>query len=158
MKLNLQGKAADILQIGAQKPLNIVEVIKIQPKDISGEANINLNFKFPLIKELDISDVDWSARMKLNDVTLAKPLQGRNLSKANVSIFAKPGLATIKGKVRIDGVSSSIDMSQPFGDNQNGETKQVVKLTLDGKARKKTGVEPGFCFERDSRGFINCNG
>lgn len=140
LNLNLKGQATDILQIGAQKPLKLVEVTKIQPKDISGKANIDLNITFPLIKELDVSDVDWSARMKLSEVTLAKPLQGRKLSKANVLIFAKPGLATIKGKVRIDGVTSTIDMSQPFGDNQNGKSKQIVKLTLNRKARSKMGL------------------
>ena len=141
LKLNLKGKASDILQIGAQKPLNVAEVIKIQPKDVSGEAKIDLNITFPLRKKLDISDVEWSARVKLNGVSLAKPLQGRKVSKANVSIIARPGLTTIKGKVRIDGVPATIDMSQPFGNNQNSKIKQVVKLVLDRNARKKLGLE-----------------
>lgn len=140
LQLNLKGKAADILDIGSQKPINIADVIKIRPDDITGDAKLDLNVNFPLLKKLDISDVDWKAKLKLREVTLAKPLQGRKLSKANVSISAEPGLATIKGKVRIDGVPSTIDMSQPFGENQTGKVKQIVKLTLDRKARKKLGL------------------
>ncbi len=141
LKLDLKGKAADILEIGSQNPLNLVEVIKIRPEEVSGDAKIALDLSFPLLKELDISNVDWSANMKLSGVTLAKPLQGRKLSNANVSIFAKSGIATIKGKVSIDGIPSTIDMSQPFGENQSGASKQIVKLTLDRKARRKLGLD-----------------
>ncbi len=143
LKLGLKGSASDILAIGDKKPLHVVETVKIKPSEVTGNAKLDLKLKFPLRASLAGADVDWSALLNLSDVAVSKPIGGRKLSRANVSIEAAPGIAAIKGKVRIDGIPSTIDVEQPFGDNRQAGSKGDIKLFLDQKARKKLGLNLG---------------
>ncbi len=139
--VDLKGNASDVLWIGGQKPLRVVEVVKINPEDISGKAQVRVNAGFPLQAAYLQNHVDWSAEIKLRGASLKRPLEGRRVSNADVTIKAQPGILNVAGEVNLDGIPSKISLHEPFGSNSKGRAVHDVKLVLNAAARKKLGVD-----------------
>lgn len=140
LKLDIKGNASDILWIGGRKPLPVVDVLKISPSEISGKAQVKLQTSFPLEKRISRSPIDWSADIKLTGGALSKPLNGYKLSKADVLIKARPGVAVISGKVHLNDIPATVSLVETYGAKARTAAKRSAKLQLDSRARKKLGL------------------
>ncbi len=140
LDLDLSGRASDLLWISGRKPLRVPEQLQIRPSDASGKGKVKLTVAFPMEKKFVNEKLDWSADIKIINGALAKPLNGYQVSKANLTIKAKPGSARINGKVLLDGVPATISLVEPFGKENGQASRRSARLLLDGAARKKLGL------------------
>jgi hypothetical protein len=143
IELQLSGSAAALAEVADSDPLRALKRIDLSPADISGKGTANVSVRLPLRDGLTDADVDWKVIAKAEDGASKKPLQGRQISAADVTITATPDDVAVYGKAKIDGVGADVSMSFPIGtggttDASGGDRR--VRLLLDEEARKRFGV------------------
>ncbi len=142
VEFQLSGPIAAIAQIADSDPISALSQRDMSPSDFSGTADASLSVRFPLRDQIDDGDVDWKVVAKTKNAASKAPIDGRLLSKADVTLTVTPDDVTVYGKANIDGVPADVSMSLPSTDGaakpQPGERQ--VRLVLDDAARKKLGV------------------
>ncbi len=142
VEFQLAGPVAAIAQIANADPIKAFAQRDMSPDDLSGMADASLSVRFPMRDELDPADVDWKVTANINHAASKKPIDGRMLSDADVTVTVAPDDVTVYGKAKIDGVPADVSMSLPTDNGsvapQPGERQ--VRLVLDDAARKKLGV------------------
>lgn len=70
IELNLEGPVKAGLDILRYEPLKLDRKIKLNTKDISGQAKVNLHFDFPLDSDISPDQVNVVAKAEINDVAI----------------------------------------------------------------------------------------
>ncbi len=142
VEFQLAGPIAAIAQIADADPISALSQRGMSPDDLSGTADASLSVRFPLSDRIDNGDVDWKVVAKTKKAASKAPIDGRQLSDADVTLTITPDDVTVYGKAKIDGVAADVSMSLPSTDStakpQPGERQ--VRLVLDDAARRKLGV------------------
>ena len=142
VEFQLAGPVAALAQIANADPINALTQRHMAPTDLSGTADASLSVRFPLRDQIDEADVDWKVTAKIKNGTSKKPIDGRMLSEADVTLTITPDDVTVYGKANIDGVPADVSMSLPTDGAaaklQPGERQ--VRLVLDDAARKRLGI------------------
>ena len=142
VEFQLAGPVAAIAEIANADPINALSERNMSPTDFSGTASASLSVRFPLRDKIDESDVDWKVVAKTKNAASKAPIDGRLLSKADVTLTITPDDVAVYGKANIDGVAADVSMSLPTTNDgtktQPGERQ--VRLVLDDAARKRLGV------------------
>lgn len=142
VSMELSGDAETVAYLIDRKPLSVGKTIGLTPKGLTGDVVSNVELNFPLTNDLDITTIDWRAKVKTTKFSSPSPIDGRVVKNANVIIDAVPGLAEIKGKAVLDGAQADIDLAQPFGEGAASvEARQTVDLIVDDKQRRKLGFD-----------------
>jgi hypothetical protein len=142
IEAQFSGNAAALAEVADADPIRALARRKLAPGDLSGTGTANVSIRLPLRDGLTDADVDWKVVVKTNDVASKKPVEGRNVSAANVAITVTPDDVSIYGKAKIDGVGADVSMSFPMGNGTGdaGPGDRRVRLLLDDEARKRFGV------------------
>ncbi len=142
VEFQLSGPVAAIADIANADPINALAQRDMSPNDLSGTADASLSVRFPLRDKIDESDVDWKVVAKTKNAASKVPIDGRILTKADVTLTITPDDVAVYGKAKIDGVAADVSMSLPTTVDgvkaQPGERQ--VRLVLDDAARKRLGV------------------
>ena len=142
IEFQLTGPVAAIAQIANADPINALSQRDMSPTDLSGTADASLSVRFPLRDQIDEADVDWKVVAKIKNAASKKPIDGRMLSNADVTLTIVPDDVTVYGKAKIDGVPADVSMSLPTaeGGAKPKPGERQIRLVLDDAARKKLGV------------------
>ena len=141
IEFQLAGPVAAMAQIADADPINALSQRDMSPDDLSGTADASLSVRFPLREEIAPADVDWKVTAKIKGAASKKPIDGRMLSNADVTLTVDPDEVTVYGKAKIDGVPADVSMSLPANGGVRPQPGgRVVRLVLDDAARKKLGV------------------
>ncbi len=142
IEVQLSGNAAALAEVADSDPIRALARRKLSPADLSGSGTANVSIRLPLRDGITDADVDWKVVVKTNDVASKAPVEGRNVSAANVSLTVTPDDVAIYGKAKIDGVGADVSMSFPMGPNgaDSAPGDRRVRLLLDEEARKRFGV------------------
>ena len=142
VEFQLSGPVAAIAEVANADPINALTQRDLSPSDLSGTAEASLSVRFPLRDKIDDADIDWKVVAKTTNAASKAPIDGRILTKADVTLTVTPDDVTVYGKAKIDGVAADVSMSLPTTTDgtkpQPGERQ--VRLVLDDAARKKLGV------------------
>ncbi len=142
IEVQLSGGAAALGEIADARPLLVLDRRKVAPSDLSGTADASVSVRLPLVPRITEADVDWKVTIIGTDLASKAPIEGRTVSKANVTIGVTPDEVTVNGKADIDGVPADVALSQPItiGGLSAGPGQQVARLTLDQAARTRLGI------------------
>ena len=142
VEVQLSGNAAALGEIADSDPLKALQRRDLVPSDLSGSGNANVSLRFPMRDGLTDADVDWKVVVQTDDVASKKPVEGRKVSAANVTLTVTPDDLAVYGKAKIDGVGADVSMSMPIGSaaGQGQPGDRRVRLLLDDEARKRFGV------------------
>ncbi len=111
------------------------------PADTEGargamEAEVAL--RIPLVRGLRPEEVQYRADIRLTDLTLDQPVDGRTVSDADVEIRVEDGRARISGEALLDGVRAEVDLEESLDGQQGGAAE--VRLRLEAEDRKRLGI------------------
>lgn len=136
----IKGPLRDVLDVLDSKPLEYAHALNIDPAQVSGEAEGELDFAFPLKKELTLDMVDFGARAKLSGVAIRQVLVGRDLSDGELQLKLDRTALHLDGAARLDGVPATLNWTQSL--KEGGPPPQyTVQARLDEAARQKLGLE-----------------
>ncbi len=130
----VSGSAAAVAAFAGRKPVDAMKNAPFALGDISGDASVTLKARFPLKAQTRAGDIDWSAKIDLKGVSIAKEFDGQTMSDANGSISADKSGFEMKAAAKLNGLPAKISLKQPFGD-ADAKRDLSVQLELNEKAR-----------------------
>ncbi len=140
VNMELDGDIRAIAAIANRKPLRIMERMKVQTEQFTGNGHANIAVRFPVGRKAQYEEIDWNILLELQNVASSRKLDGRDLSNANVLVDANPAGAKVTGTMTIDGVKGRINFLEPIGKSGTVKRKREVYATLDDAARKRLGI------------------
>ncbi|HXQ63337.1 MAG TPA: DUF3971 domain-containing protein, partial [Steroidobacteraceae bacterium] len=138
--VGVRGPLRDTLQVIDTQPLGYAHAIGIDPGKVSGTADTQLTFGFPLINSLKMANVDYGAKAILTDVSVPGLLSGHDLSAGDLSLDLDRAAFRVQGNGQLDGVPATLSWMQSLkpGDSTR---RYALKARLDDAARKHFGVD-----------------
>jgi hypothetical protein len=137
--LTLHGPLGAAAELADHEPLHYVSKLGLDPKKISGDAVIRLAFKFPLLHDLRLAQIDASASAEMKDISMASMFLGRDLSRGSIALKVDKAGMLATGEATIGPVPVSLSWSETFGKSP----ERRIRLTgdLDDRARKALGLD-----------------
>ncbi len=136
----VRGPLRDTLQIIDTPPLRYARAVGIDPDKVTGEADTQLSFAFPLINSLKMANVDYGAKAVLQNVAIPGLASGHDLGAGDLKLELDRAAFRVQGNAEIDGVPATVSWMQSLkaGDSTR---RYTLKARLDAGARKHFGVD-----------------
>jgi len=139
--LRLSGPAAAGIALWNRLPFAEAADFSPDPADVAGDVKADLSIRLPLADDIVDTDVVYNGRIDLSGFDPGMPINGRAVTRGNLSIELSDGTAHVSGKALIDGSLADVFLTRPL--SGEGEAKSVVKLDLDDAAIKGYGLNLG---------------
>lgn len=140
LDVKLAGSVKEIARIVDSRPFRAIKRAKLQARAFSGDGELEIKARFPLKKKLDVTQIDWSAEAKSDNVSLDQEVNGHTIKDAAVKLNADPGQVHIMGKGVLDGLPADIDLLFPLG-GSGIQARQGVMVTATADQLKKRGID-----------------
>lgn len=140
ISVGVRGPLKDTLQVIDMAPLRYAHAVGIDPEKVSGTADTQVTFGFPLINSLKMTSVDYGAKSILKDVSVPALLDGHDLGAGDLTLDLDRAAFRVQGTAQLDGVPATIGWVQSLkpGDSTR---RYTLKARLDDAARKLFGVD-----------------
>jgi hypothetical protein len=139
--LALAGPFRDMLEVLDSKRLRYAHAIGIDPAHAGGRAETQLHFKLPLVEDLKLDAVDYSAKATITGATLDKAVLGRGLTDGDLVLdLARTG-AHVQGTARLDDIPSKLDANVVFHPKRGPHAVYRVGLMLDEEVQRRLGLD-----------------
>lgn len=136
----IKGPIRDVLDVLNEKPLEYARALNIDPAQVTGQVDGQLNFAFPLKHDLTLDMVDFGAAARLSGVGIGQVMAGRDLSDGDLQLKLDRNALSLDGAARLDGVPSTLSWTQSL--KQGGPPpRYTVAARLDEAARQKLGLD-----------------
>lgn len=140
ISLGVRGPLRDTMQVIDTAPLRYAHAVGIDPDKVSGSADTQLTFAFPLINSLKMANVDYGAKAILKDVVVPGLLSGHDLGAGDLSLDLDRASFRVQGAAQLDGVPATVSWMQSLKPG-DGTRRYALKARLDDAARKHFGVD-----------------
>src|SRR5215470_2882771 len=134
--VGVRGPLRDTLEVIDTPPLRYAHAVGIDPDKVSGSAETQLTFAFPLINALRIANVDYGAKAVLLDVAIPGLADGRDLGAGNLKLDLDHAAFRIQGDAEIDGVPATVSWMQSLKPGDVSR-RYTFKARLDDFQRKR---------------------
>lgn len=141
LDLNFTGPASAMIKLATLEPLGFTNRLDIQPKEIRGNAVADVEAHFMIGQQLLVDEKPWGVVLKGKNISSRKPINGRKLTKANMTIVASPKEAKITGTARLNDVPVKLALLENL--DGSGKSSSKVVMTLSDKDRTKIGLDTG---------------
>ncbi|MGV6871703.1 YhdP family protein [Pseudochelatococcus sp. B33] len=139
---------AHLLQRDALRPIFNVDVA---PGSVQGAVDLAVSVSLPLIKQLTHDQVVTRATGKLNRFAIDIGNGRDKLTDADLSLVLDDSNLTLAGSGQLAGLPATLDLRQPLRrgqgddgrDDNKGEGRAAIVLTLDDAARAARGFDLG---------------
>ena len=140
ISVGVRGPLRDTLQVIDTPPLRYAHAVGIDPDKVSGTADTQLTFAFPLINSLKMANVEYGAKAILKDVTVPGLLSGHDLDAGDLTLDLDHAAFRVQGSAQLDGVPATLSWMESLkpGDSTR---RYTLKARLDDAARKHFGVD-----------------
>jgi hypothetical protein len=112
-----------------------------KPDDVSGSASVSLKARFALEASSKARPPEWTALLKLSDISIAKPLGGRKITAISGDMKINPLSAMLEADSKVDGVPLHISLIEPLSAASRQKRQRVV--TADLNATQLAKLVPG---------------
>ena len=141
VEFELSGSAAALGEVADSKPLLALSRRDMSPGDLVGDGTATVSLRMALREQITEADVDWKVVVNTDNVTSQAPIDGRQVSDANLAVTATPEGVTVYGRAKIDGVDADVSMLFPGGKADGpGTDERQVRVQLDDQARERLGI------------------
>jgi len=135
--LALAGPLQDALEVIDSKPLRYAHAIGVDPAHVSGRAETQLHFRFPLVADLKFDAVDYSAKATIAGANLGKIVFDRKVTDGNLALEVARTGAHLQGNARFDDIPSKLDANVFFHPKGGPSAVYRVGLMLDEEAQRR---------------------
>jgi len=140
LAMSVSGEADAVAELITYHPIDALDRIGLSPEDLSGTISSTVTARFGLNPKQSPPPPDWTVDLQMSGVDIAKPIEGRSLTKMDGSLYVTPTQAELKTDALVDGAPMKLDVVQPVGDSSvQGQRK--LSGTLSPEAREK--IAPG---------------
>ncbi|HYK80463.1 MAG TPA: AsmA-like C-terminal domain-containing protein [Micropepsaceae bacterium] len=137
VKAHSEGTMSQVLQLIDEEPLGYPKRFGINPTTVAGRASVDLDFEFPLLKDLALDQLRIGVQAKATD--LALPLDNRKLDHGTVAFAIDSKSLTSQGTVNINNVPASFKWTEDFG-GAGITTRIDLAGKIDDAARANLGL------------------
>ncbi|ORE99155.1 hypothetical protein ATO4_02275 [Aurantimonas sp. 22II-16-19i] len=140
LSLNIEGDAAQLVELAERQKLLAGQERDWQAKDLSGKANVGVGVAFHLAdprvrpEGSDPSALNWTVVAELAGVDLKKPIDGHRLSGLTGTAMIAEGSAIGEMSGRIDDIPAKVTFAQPLGPDPVGEASLKIAARLDDRS------------------------
>ncbi|HTS90771.1 MAG TPA: AsmA-like C-terminal region-containing protein [Stellaceae bacterium] len=138
--VGVHGPVHDVLDAIDTKPLRYAHVFGVDPAKVTGAVDVQVSFGFPLIHDLRIDDVDYSAKAKIAGASIPGIAMGHDLSEGDITLEVDRTSLKVKGTGKIEGVAAEFTWAQSLR-SAGGSRHYTVKTRLDDVERRRLGVD-----------------
>lgn len=138
--VSLTGPLNTALSVLDAEPLGYPKMLGLDSATVKGTADVDVSFKFPIHKKLDIKDVAVKASARAKDVSLQSIVAGLPLTGGPMDLTVSNGSLNIKGDALLSGTPVTFDWTKNFTRSAAYDQRATAKLVLDEKLLKHFGV------------------
>ena len=135
------GPLADTLALLDTPPFYYARGMGIDPKRAAGNVSTQLSFAFPLLHDLPLDKVDYSATATLSGVSIGNVLLGRDLSDGELSLKLDRKNAQASGTAKLAGIPVSLTWQEALQAKASVRTRYDVTARLDVAERRTLGLD-----------------
>ncbi|HWE72975.1 MAG TPA: AsmA-like C-terminal domain-containing protein [Stellaceae bacterium] len=134
------GPLADILALLDTPPFYYARGMGIDPKRAAGNASTQLSFAFPLLRDLPLEKVDYSATASLTGMAIGDAVLSRDLSEGALNLKLDRNTVQASGTAKLAGVPVSLTWQEALQSKAPVRTRYDVTATLDAGQRRALGL------------------
>jgi uncharacterized protein DUF3971/AsmA-like protein len=135
------GPLADTLALLDTPPFYYTRGMGLDPKRAAGSVSTRLSFAFPLLRDLPLDKVDYSAAASLSGVGIGNVMLGRDLSDGELTLRLDRIAAQASGTAKLAGVPLSLTWQQALQARAPVRTRYDVAARLDAAQRHALGID-----------------
>ncbi|HTZ77274.1 MAG TPA: AsmA-like C-terminal domain-containing protein [Stellaceae bacterium] len=139
VNVNVVGPLSDALAVIDSKPLRYAHGFGIDPAKASGVTDQKLFFRFPLLHDLKIDQVEFGDKATIKNGAVAGIAFGHDLTDGDLTLDLDRNALRLQGTAAIDQVPASLSWVQSL--KGDGVRRYTLKARLDDAARKRLDVD-----------------
>lgn len=140
IELAVAGPARDALRLLNDEPLGFMDRFGIDPELTNGDARTNVLFRFPLLNEIKVEDVEVSAASRLTGFAAPRMAFGRDLTNGDFALRVDQESLIAEGTANLSEIPISLVWTEQFEDGAPFRTRYDVQAVLDGADREALGL------------------
>ncbi len=137
LDIKVTGKADAIAELASAKPVNGLRGTGLEVADFSGKATANVQARFGLISDQNPPKPDFKAQVALDDVDLARPMEGHKITGVDGKLDINPQVAKLEAKGQIDSVPAEIMLVEPVDKASSVKRERLITASLSNDQREK---------------------
>lgn len=130
--LQIDGPLKEAMQLADHKPLEYVRALGFNPEKADGHASTDLKLHLILEKDLDLEDVDVSAKATLTGISLEDVVLTHDLTEGNLDLYVDKVGMDVSGEAKLSKIPTKLAWRQNFTDNAGFISRYDVEATLNG--------------------------
>lgn len=119
--------------------LNIISKSGVNSSKLSGDAQLAVTLKLPLIKAVPRERVTVTAKARISDAALRGALPKIDITGGKFDLAVNQGKLEASGPAKINGVDAKLTWRREAG--VNGKQSATIETVLDADERKKIGAD-----------------
>ncbi|MCD2176885.1 YhdP family protein [Rhizobium sp. C1] len=136
-QFKLTGDASALLELTTYRPISSMKDTGFKPEDFSGHVSVSLKARFALKEEAGARPPEWTALLKLSDVSVNRPLGNHKVTNIDGEMTINPLSARLKADAKVDGVPLQFSLVEPLSKASRLKRQRVVTADLDAKQLEK---------------------
>lgn len=143
VNMDMEGPLGTLFDYIANEPIGMTpDQIGLEGKNVQGQAKLNVNVKFPTIRDLLAKQVIVKAKGTLTDTKLPKLIKGLDLAGGPFNLDVADGAAMLKGTGKLDNHPVTFDWKQYVSAEGKPFSSRVkAKVDTNAALRRKLGVD-----------------
>lgn len=125
------GTFRQTMELIDRDPLNFAEELGIDPESVTGDAQADLAFDFPLLRDLAWEHVTFNAFATVADVAVPDGLFGLDVRDAAFEIEITNAGMDIIGDLKLEGYATNINWRQEFDPASRVENTYTLNVWVD---------------------------
>ena len=140
--VSLSGPLRTALTILDSKPLEYPKNLGINLAGVDGHSKVDVTFKFPLYKLVELEDVQVSAEAQVENAALQDIVGDRDLSAVKADVILTDGRLGVRGSGKLGTMPVSFDWQKFFSQSAPEAERMTAQLTIDGPSLQSFGIPP----------------
>jgi hypothetical protein len=137
VSFKLKGAAVDLMSLLSSPALKDIVQLELEPKGMSGQADVKVNLTLPLSQEVKSTDIQAQAQGSLTGIGMDKAFGDEKLEDGRFSIVLDRQGLGMKGEGKVGGLAAHIEL-KPATKNSVGEAS--ASFVLDEAQQAKRGL------------------
>jgi len=136
----VEGSLADALSLIDSPRLGFASRFGLRPDSVSGETTTQLQFKFPVLRDLPLDVVDIQTVSHLRDPRVPNLAFGRTVSAKTLLLKVDKQRLELSGQAKIGEVGAAVKWTELFHSNEKFPRRYEVRTVLDHAQRDAFGL------------------
>ncbi len=140
LHLPIAGPASAVMAMISRPQLHLPKDALFDPRQMSGDAAVALDLRFPLLKDLNVTDIDITAVTSLSALSIRNILPDLDLTDGVGRLVYADDRLLVGGQAKLDGNLVDVSIRQLFGPKSPYRERYELKGTLPSSLIAKAGL------------------